>query len=382
MASWLDIHSPRRFDELALPAKIISQINAAACNANPPHLLIAGPSGVGKTATWRLIARQVLGPGWNATTHVIQARDLVRSSGAMAKFEDFLRPDGRNSKDTLAGRTSLDAFDRGMITPTSEDIPPAGKESQFINQGLQMAPVSRLIIIEDADFLGPTRQPYLRRMMERESHTSRFIFTARAPSRLIDALRSRTQLIRLPSVSKELLTICIDKICKKEKIELVNGLLGDICHVVNGNLRRAIFLLELLVLKGMHGERNSLQKLIAATTLGSTQRVLEQALRGKIHEWRWEKIGAKNVRVLHGAMGQLDSLMNNHSLQPEDVIDQLHEMLVSGRLLLPEGAHEEIIDNLAQCDVKLQRSMHARIQFELLFHRIAAIGLKHGLAMA
>jgi DNA polymerase III delta prime subunit len=67
-------------------------------------------------------------------------------------------------------------------------------------------------------------------------------------------------------------------------------------------------------------------------------------------------------------------------LQPEDVIDQLHEMLVSGRLLLPEDAQKEIIDNLALCDVKLQRSMHARIQFELLFHNIAEIGIKYGLA--
>lgn len=382
MTSWLKIYAPRRFDDLAFPDNIVGQISASACNANPPHILIAGPAGVGKTATWRLIARQVLGSGWKATTHVIQARDLVRSSGAMAKFEEFLRPEGRSSKDTLAGRTSLDAFDRGMISTAEDDVPPSGEESHFLNQGIEMAPVSRLIIIEDADFLGPTRQPYLRRMMEREANTSRFIFTARAPSRLIDALRSRTQLIRLPSVSKELIKKRLEEICSAEKVVPAKGVLGDICHVVGGNLRRAIFLLELLVLKKMHSERSSLQKLISATTLGASQRVLEQALRGKVHEWRWEKQGVKNVRVLHGAMGQLDSLMNDNSLQPEDVIDQLHEMLVSGRLLLPAGAHEEIIDNLALCDVAIQRSMNPRLQFEHLFFKISEIGLKYGLSMA
>ena len=107
MTSWLVSHAPKRFTELALPAEIVTQLTKVACNANPPHLLIAGPSGVGKTAAWRLVARQVLGAGWQSTTHVLQARDLAKTAGAMAKFEDFLRPAGVGSKDTLASRTSL-----------------------------------------------------------------------------------------------------------------------------------------------------------------------------------------------------------------------------------------------------------------------------------
>ena len=32
----------------------------------------------------------MLGPGWHSTTHVLQCRDLAKSSGAMSKFENFL----------------------------------------------------------------------------------------------------------------------------------------------------------------------------------------------------------------------------------------------------------------------------------------------------
>ena len=94
-----------------------------------------------------------------STTHVLQARDLAKTAGAMKKFEEFLRPEGTNSGDTLAGRSSLDSFDVNLTKAAEGDAPPAGKENREINhEGGRY--VSRLIIIEDADHLGPTRQPY------------------------------------------------------------------------------------------------------------------------------------------------------------------------------------------------------------------------------
>ena len=66
----------------------------------------------------------------------------------MAFFEDFLRPSG-SDRDTLAGRTSLDAFDRGISEKRSEEPAPAGEELEM-KPG--QVPISRLIVIEDADY--------------------------------------------------------------------------------------------------------------------------------------------------------------------------------------------------------------------------------------
>ena len=71
MASWLETYPPRRFSDLALDASTLETIERVALQANPPHLLISGPAGSGKTATWSLIVRQVLGPSWRSTTHVL-----------------------------------------------------------------------------------------------------------------------------------------------------------------------------------------------------------------------------------------------------------------------------------------------------------------------
>ena len=134
MASWLESYAPRRFDELAMDVTIQKNLEKVALQANPPHIILAGPPGVGKTAAWRLLARQMLGPSWKSTAHVLQARDLAKTAGAMKKFEEFLRPEGKSSKDTLAGRSSLDSFDANLTVADKTDIPPAGVENRELNE--------------------------------------------------------------------------------------------------------------------------------------------------------------------------------------------------------------------------------------------------------
>lgn len=377
MPSWLSIHAPKRFDQLAVPQKIRDQFIRASLSGDPPHLLITGPAGVGKTAAWRLVARQVLGPGWKSTCHVLQARDLSRQAGAMKKFEEFLRPSGQKSTDTLASRTSLDAFDRNMWEGDVGEAP-CGEETKV---EFGRAPVSRLIVIEDADHLGSRRQPYLRRMMESESHTTRFIFTARAPSRIIDALRSRMQHIRIPPIEMEEIESTVEKVASLEGIDLAEGMSGDIAHVANGNLRKALFTTELLARRGMTGTRNRLYDVVSASTLQHARRMIELALRGKVIEWRWEKKGGRNVKTLEGAMGQLDEMMGIHALDAEDVVHQIHMELTGNRLMLPPELRNEMLDALSTCDVALRGTIHPRIQIEHFLHEISQSGRRHGLAM-
>ena len=375
MASWLEEKAPRRFDELLLSDNIREYLKRSSLQANPPHLLISGPSGVGKTAAWRLVARQVLGPSWQATTHIIQARDLAKTAGAMNKFEEFLRPEGSSSKDTLAGRTSLDAYDSNLSPAIAGDVAPAGIESSEHNKGTKI-PISRIIVIEDADFLGKIRQSYLRRMVEESSRSARFIFTAKTPSRIIEALRSRVQLIRFSIISREDIESRLNQIITEEGLSPDRGIIGDIAHVSNGNLRKAIFLTQLLSQRNLLNDRKNLQTVLAATSVREVQRVIEEALRGKVHQWRWEKNGNKNSRVLKGAMGQLDELMTKYNFEAEEVVEHFYSLLTAIRLHLDEAVLSQLLIALAECDVSLKTSAVGRIQLELFLHQVAEIGSK------
>jgi DNA polymerase III delta prime subunit len=379
VASWLSEHSPRTFEELAIPQNLRQALISASLSPNPPNLLITGPAGVGKTASWKLVARQMLGSGWESTTHILQCRDLAKSSGAMAKFENFLRPGGTDSSDTLAGRMSLDAFDRGIMPTKESDTPPAGREIELQDGEV---PVSRVIVLEDADHLGHIRQAYLRRMMETVGNASRFILVARAPSRIIDALRSRTQMIRIPSTSTEQLVSSLNSICDAENVEKHEGVIGDIVYVCKGNLRKSIFTLEMLESRGLASDRSAVHKLIQATTLQAGRHLLELSLRGKVVEWKWEKRNGRNKKILSGAIAEIDKLMNEYGLDSEDVISQIHEVVISRRISITDELRCEILDALADCDKNLQNSMHARIPLEHFLHRVAKAGRRHGLAFS
>ena len=374
MAGWLEYHAPRTFEDLAVPSNAREALLSSSISAEPPHLLITGPAGVGKTASWKLVARQVLGPGWKSTTHVLQCRDLARQAGAMATFENFLRPGG--SVDTLAGRLSLDAFDRGMVSGV-DDPPPAGEEAQIPEGTL---PVSRLIVLEDADHLGSIRQAYLRRMFETVGNASRFILVARAPSRIIDALRSRSRMIRIPGTSREHVLDAMKGISAKEGFEPDEGVLEDISYISAGNLRKAIFTLEMLRLRGLEGDRAAVHRLVQSTTLQAGRHVMELALRGRVVEWRWENSGGRKKRVLAGAIAEVDSLMNHHGLDAEDVVSQLHDVLTGRRLSISDKLREELLSALAECDTSLRRSMQPRVPLERFLHRVSSAGERHGLA--
>ena len=371
MASWLEKYPPRRFSELALDESTLETIERVSLQANPPHLLISGPPGSGKTATWNLIVRQVLGPAWRSTTHVLQAKDLVKSAGAMAAFESFLRPGGKDSSDTLASRTSLDAFDSTFSRVSEEDVAPAGHESERGSQN--SVHISRIIVIEDADYLGHKRQPLLRRMMEATSQTSRFIFTAQTPSRMIDALRSRMQHLRLTAVPRKRIESRLKELCEAEGVQAVRGILGDIAHISEGNLRKAIFTTEVLALRDLLGERANLHRLLTMISTNEVQRMIEAALRGQVVDWRWEKEGYKNVRKLKGALGIYDDMISQRSLEAEDVVEQAHQVLTGGRLNLPAEQLNAALGAIADCDVRLRRSSQGRIQIEQMLHAFAAI---------
>lgn len=372
----MDSFAPRLFSDLVGPHSLVEALTNTSLQSNPPHLLLSGPPGCGKTAAYRLICRQVLGPAWEATTHVLQARDLSKTSGAMAKFETFLRPSGAGSEDTLAGRTSLDAFDQSLSVSTNDSPWPAGQPPEFTASNGR-APVSRIIVIEDADYLGHARQSYLRRMMEESSRSARFIFTTHTPSRMIEAIRSRVQHLRFPSLTRVMIEQRLNAVLGEEGHDATLGLVGDVAHVANGNLRKGLFMLQLLAERELLQDRKHVQMLMANTSLREVQLIIEEALRNRVHEWRWEKHGEKNSRVLKGAMGALDQLMNAHEMDAMEVVSRIHQFLTAGRSHYPPALLTDLLNALAACDASLQRSAQGRIQLEVFLHRVAEIGAQY-----
>jgi DNA polymerase III delta prime subunit len=181
-------------------------------------------------------------------------------------------------------------------------------------------------------------------------------------------------MIRFPAIPRKGIEGRLNEIVLEENLSPDRGIIGDIAHISNGNLRKAIFLTQLLSQRDLLGDRKNLQTVLAATSIREVQRVIEEALRGRVHQWRWEKNGNKNSRVLKGAMGQLDELMKKYHLEAEEVVEHFYTLFTASRLHLDEQILAKLLIALAECDVSLKNTAVGRIQLELFLHQVAEIG--------
>lgn len=99
----------------------------------------------------------------------------------------------------------------------------------------------KIVVLDEADFLGREAQPALRNLMEAYSATTRFILTANYVEKIIDPLVSRTQVYKLIPPSKKDVAKKLADILKAENVEydtttiaqIVNAYFPDIRKILN-----------------------------------------------------------------------------------------------------------------------------------------------------
>lgn len=98
----------------------------------------------------------------------------------------------------------------------------------------------KIVVLDEADFLGREAQPALRNMMEAYSATTRFILTANYIERIIDPLVSRTQVYKLTPPSKKDAAVKLSEILKNENVEYEKQTIAQIVHAYYPDLRKII----------------------------------------------------------------------------------------------------------------------------------------------
>ena len=86
-----------------------------------------------------------------------------------------------------------------------------------------------------------------------------------APSRIIEAPRSRTTLAHA-NPSRLMIEQRLDIIATAEGIQPTQGVLGDIAHVSGNNLRKSIFMFQLLAERQLLDQRSNVQLLMSNST--------------------------------------------------------------------------------------------------------------------
>ncbi len=167
---WVEKYRPTSFDDMVLEPEHKASLQGFLEDGAIPHLLLVGAVGSGKTTSGRILAKQLDCSVLEMNASDERGIDVVRD-----KIKTFL-----------------------------------------MTAGLKRW---RIVFLDEADQLTPDAQAALRNVIERFSKTGRFLMTANFEDKIVEAVRSRCQVIRFKTLNrKEVYKLC-SRILKAEDVK-------------------------------------------------------------------------------------------------------------------------------------------------------------------
>ncbi len=199
---WTEKYRPQKLSEIKGQEKITSRLTAFIAAKNMPHLLFAGPAGVGKTTAALAIAHEFFGETWRDNILELNASDERGIDVVRVKVKDFAR-----------------------------------------TRSIEGAPF-KLIYLDECDALTKEAQDALRRTMEDYAHTTRFILSCNYSSKVIPPIQSRCAIFRFKPLAKEVVKNILNEIGKNEGFEIDSNALELLYESSEGDMRKAENLLQ------------------------------------------------------------------------------------------------------------------------------------------
>lgn len=195
-AIWTEKFRPKTFDEVKGQEEIVKRVRAFVEKKNMPHVLFAGPAGIGKTTLSLVIARAFFGEQWHENFLELNASDERGIDVVRVKVKDFAR------------------------TKALGDVP------------------FKIIYLDECDALTKEAQQALRRTMENYTSTCRFILSCNYSSKIIDPIQSRCTVFRFKPLKKDEIITIIDHIVAEEGLSIDEEAKAAVFEVSGGDVRR------------------------------------------------------------------------------------------------------------------------------------------------
>jgi replication factor C small subunit len=264
-AIWTEKYRPRTFDEVHGQKEIVKRIKGFVEKRNMPHVLFAGPAGVGKTTLSLVIARELFGDDWKSNFLELNASDERGIDVVRNKVKDFARTKGLG------------------------DVP------------------FKIIYLDECDALTKEAQQALRRTMENYTQTTRFILSCNYSSKIIDPIQSRCAIFRFKPLTLEELKEIVEKISKSEKFKIDKAAIDAAVDVSGGDVRRLENILQACVSNSDHITEELVFNIASHAKPKELDEMLELAVKG-------EFLKAKDILL---------KIMLDYGLSGLDVIKQI-----------------------------------------------------------
>lgn len=316
IAIWTEKYRPKSFSDMKGQVEIVEKVKAFVEQKNLPHLLFAGPAGVGKTTLALIIGRALFGENWKENMLELNASDERGIDVVRHKVKDFAR------------------------TRALGNVP------------------FKIIYLDECDALTREAQQALRRTMENYTQTCRFILSCNYSSKIIDPIQSRCAIFRFKPLEKKEMYKIIDKIIKKENITVSDDAKEALFEVSNGDCRRMENILQSCSAISDNITKDTVYSMSSVAKPEELKEMLELALKNKF-------VDARN---------KLLDIMLNYSLSGIDIIKQIQKEIWS--LEISGRDKVMLIDKCGEAEFRLTEGSDEYLQLEALLAQFCLAGFK------
>ncbi|BCS83309.1 putative replication factor C small subunit [Cotonvirus japonicus] len=207
---WIEKYRPRKLQDITQTQNLLDLFKNSISKGEMPHFLFYGPPGIGKTSAILAMGREIFKEYF--PTRVIEF----------------------NASD-----------DRGINAVREKITNEAKKYVTYTTcQDGSIIPPYKIIILDEADSMTDEAQDALRVIMEQYSTTTRFCFICNYITKITDAIKSRCSAVYFKRLTDECMVEKLNEISLQESMKLPKNILQTIIDVSNGDMRKAIMLLQ------------------------------------------------------------------------------------------------------------------------------------------
>ena len=316
---WSEKYRPKKLADVVDQKEIIRGISNLVKNREEmPHMLFAGPAGVGKTTTALCVAMELLGENWKDHVLELNASDERGIKMVREKVKGFTEWRG------------------------------ATGEQQLKN-------LFKIIILDEADEMTSEAQTALRAMIEKGSEITRFILICNYLSQIIEPIQSRCVVFRFTRLPEADVIDYLRMICENEKVKFEEKALAQIYDGTGGDMRHSINIMQAAAGMGSVSSAN------VAAAMGLSGRakvgeVLKAALSGKFNE----------------ARAKLLELTQVYGMSETDFMKYANQEAYEMKIEKPE----EFAAIMAEYDYRLTAGAHPEIQLSALLAQLGKLARK------